>query len=72
MPKATRATGVEDALTGQALTPELIEQAAAKVSSSLGGDVLGDLYASAEYRRAMAPVYVKRALTAAAARATVG
>jgi CO/xanthine dehydrogenase FAD-binding subunit len=31
--------------------------------------VSGDIYASAEYRAAVAPVYVKRAVTAAAARA---
>ena len=31
-------------------------------------DSLGDIYSSAEYRRAVAPVWVKRALTAAAAR----
>jgi CO/xanthine dehydrogenase FAD-binding subunit len=34
----------------------------------LGDDILGDIYASAEYRRAVVPVWVKRALTAAAAR----
>jgi CO/xanthine dehydrogenase FAD-binding subunit len=32
-------------------------------------DVLADLHASADYRRAMALVYARRALTAAAARA---
>jgi aerobic-type carbon monoxide dehydrogenase small subunit (CoxS/CutS family) len=31
-------------------------------------DILGDIYASAEYRQAVAPVWIKRALTAAAAR----
>ena len=35
----------------------------------LGNDVAGDIYASAEYRRAMAPVFTRRALAAAAARA---
>jgi len=34
----------------------------------LGDDILGDIYASAEFRRAVAPVWVKRAPTAAAAR----
>jgi CO/xanthine dehydrogenase FAD-binding subunit len=32
-------------------------------------DVTGDIFASAEYRAAVAPVYVKRAIAAAAARA---
>ena len=39
------------------------------VAEDLGADVLGDLYASAEYRKAVAPVWVRRALTAAADRA---
>jgi CO/xanthine dehydrogenase FAD-binding subunit len=30
---------------------------------------MGDIYASAEYRAAMAPVFTKRALASAAARA---
>ena len=37
-------------------------------TADLGEDILGDIYASAESRRAVAPVWVKRALTAAAAR----
>jgi CO/xanthine dehydrogenase FAD-binding subunit len=44
--------------------------AAGLVSKDLGTDVLEDLFASAEYRRAMAAVYVKRALAAALERAT--
>jgi CO/xanthine dehydrogenase FAD-binding subunit len=39
------------------------------VDADLGDEVTGDIFASASYRRAMAPVYVKRALLAAAARA---
>jgi carbon-monoxide dehydrogenase medium subunit len=65
----TRASRVETALVGQALSPETVTKAAGQVIQDLGGDVLGDLYASAEYRKAMAPVWVKRALTAAADRA---
>jgi carbon-monoxide dehydrogenase medium subunit len=68
VPKPTRASVVEQALTGQALSPDSIAKAAALVSQDLGNDVLGDLYASAEYRKGVAPVWVKRALTAAAAR----
>ena len=42
--------------------------AANRGGPDLGDDILGDIYASAEYRRAVAPVWIKRALTAAAAR----
>jgi hypothetical protein len=31
---------------------------------------MGDIYASAEYRRAIAPVYVRRAIDAASSRTT--
>jgi CO/xanthine dehydrogenase FAD-binding subunit len=59
---------VESALAKQKLSPETIEQAAALVDKDLGGDLLGDIFASAEYRKAVAAVYVKRAITAAADR----
>lgn len=67
-PCATRAKSVEAALVGQALTAETITAAAAAVANDLGDDVLSDIHASAAYRRAMAPVYVKRALLKAAER----
>ncbi len=66
VPQPVRAASVEKALVGQTLSPDLIAKAAAQVSKDLGPDILGDLYASAEYRRAMAPVWVKRALMKAA------
>jgi len=69
VPRATRATSVDSALTGQRLSPAAIEKAAAQVTHDLGDDVLGDIFASAEYRRAVAPVYVKRAVAAAVERA---
>jgi carbon-monoxide dehydrogenase medium subunit len=69
-PHARLAPSVERALVGQALTPEVIAGAAARVTADLGDDVLGDVFASAAYRTAVAPVWVKRALTAAAGRAT--
>ncbi len=68
-PHALRARSVEQALTGQALSPEAIAAAAARATADLGEDVLGDVFASADYRRAVAPVWVKRALSAAADRA---
>ena len=70
VPVATRAGSVEQALAGQAPSADTIAAAAAAVSADLGDDLIGDIYASAEYRRAMAPVCVKRALRAAIERAS--
>ncbi|HEU5433618.1 MAG TPA: xanthine dehydrogenase family protein subunit M [Thermomicrobiales bacterium] len=62
--KATRLTGVEDALTGQKLTPELIASAAANAADGL--EINGDLYASEKYRAHLVNVMTRRALTRAA------
>ena len=70
VPTPVRAVSVENALTGQSLTTQVIADAAQLVSNDLGDDVLGDIFASAEYRRAMAPVYLEQALTTALERAT--
>lgn len=67
-PVPMRCRGVEQALTGQALSADAIAAASASAGSDLGGDLLGDVFASADYRRAVTPVYVQRALTAAAGR----
>jgi carbon-monoxide dehydrogenase medium subunit len=67
-PKATKANSVSAALTGQPLNADTIAAAAEAVNNDLG-EVLGDIHADADYRRAMAPVYVKRALMKAAERA---
>ncbi len=67
-PKATKANSVGAALTGQPLNADTIAAAADAVGNDLG-EVLGDIHADADYRRAMAPVYVKRALMKAAERA---
>ncbi|MFZ0548103.1 MAG: xanthine dehydrogenase family protein subunit M [Candidatus Promineifilaceae bacterium] len=69
-PKATKANSVGAALTGQPLNADTIAAAAAAVSGDLGNDVIGDIHANADYRRAMAPVFVRRALTKAAERAS--
>jgi carbon-monoxide dehydrogenase medium subunit len=66
---ARRAAAVERALAGQRPDANILATAAANVTTDLGDDVSGDIFASAEYRRAMAPVYVRRALAAAIARA---
>jgi carbon-monoxide dehydrogenase medium subunit len=68
VPAAQRAPNVERGLTGQQPSDSVIAAAASQVSQDLG-EVNGDIFASADYRRAVAPVYVKRALSAAVARA---
>ena len=64
-----RASSVEAALAGSDLGDAALDAAAAAVGGDLNGDPMGDVFASAEYRRAMASVYVRRALGAAASRA---
>jgi carbon-monoxide dehydrogenase medium subunit len=71
VPAARRATAVERTLVGKAISADTTAAAAAQVVADLGNDVSGDIYASAEYRAAMAPVYIARAVAAAAARASV-
>jgi carbon-monoxide dehydrogenase medium subunit len=66
---ATRAPSVEAALIGQALGQDTLVSAAKAVQDDLGDDVLGDIHASAEYRRAIAPLLVEQALMKAAERA---
>ena len=70
LPHARRVASVERALVGQALTAEVIAAAAAQVAADLGHDVTGDIYASAEYRSAVAPEFTKRAIASAVARAS--
>lgn len=66
-PRATRAKSVERALAGQPLTMNTVNAASERVADDLGADILGDVFASAEYRRAMTPIYVRRAIAKAAA-----
>ncbi len=65
---AMRLTSVEQALAGKPLSDASIDEAAALAGNGLN-DVNADLHASAEYRRAMIPVFTRRALQAARARA---
>ncbi len=62
VPKPMRAPSVESALVGQQLTQELITAAADRVADDLGSDIIGDIFASADYRRAMAAIELKHAL----------
>jgi carbon-monoxide dehydrogenase medium subunit len=65
---AARLSDVETALQGTAPSPANIEAAARTAGAGLE-DLNSDIHASAEYRRAMIPIFTQRALTAAAARA---
>ena len=58
---AFRDSGVEDSIKGQTLNESSIASASARAAE--GRSVLSDVFVSEEYRRAMAQVYTKRALT---------
>ena len=64
-----KASSVEAALVGASADAGTIADAAKAVASDLAGDAIGDVFASGEYRQAMATVYVAKALTAATERA---
>jgi carbon-monoxide dehydrogenase medium subunit len=66
-PFAVRMTAVEQALTGQKATADVIAAASEKAGAELAA-INADIHASEEYRRAMIPVFTRRALTAALAR----
>ncbi len=61
--KGYRANGVEQALAGAQLNDDTIAEAASHATD--GVDVNGDVFASDEYRKHLAVVYVRRAITAA-------
>ncbi|MSO81868.1 MAG: xanthine dehydrogenase family protein subunit M [Acidobacteria bacterium] len=65
---ATRLTGVEQALAGQPLTEAVIASAAQRAGADLT-HVNADIHASEDYRRAMVPVFTRRALAGAMRRA---
>ncbi len=69
LPAAKKAPSVEAALLGKSLDPGVIAAAAEMIHNDLGNDILEDIHAGIEYRRSMAAVYVKRALSLAAERA---
>jgi carbon-monoxide dehydrogenase medium subunit len=60
-----RATEAESYLSGRPMTPETIREAARIATHVLPSR--GDIHASAEYRRSVANVIVRRALVTAAA-----
>ena len=61
------ADAFEKALVGQALLAENIEAVSQAVVNDLGDDLLCDIFASADHRRTVAPIY-KRAVSLAAGR----
>lgn len=61
--KAYRASAVEDNLIGAKLDLQTITSAASRATE--GVDINGDLFASDDYRRHLAQVYTKRAISAA-------
>lgn len=66
-PKAERQTDAEQAFIGSDGGDAAV--AAASAAAGAGMDILGDIHASEDYRRAMVKVYARRALAAAVARA---
>lgn len=67
--KARRCPSVEAALQGELPTEQLWHQASQQLSADIADDVTGDLHASANYRLAIAPELLTRALRQAAQRA---
>ncbi len=67
VPKATRSPGAERALQGSHLDDAALAAAAAAISAEVSGMAMSDLYASAEYRTAMAGVILQQAVRAALA-----
>ena len=64
-PRPVKAAAVEQALSGTTLTTASITDATARLSDDLsaaGVDIIGDVYASADFRAGVAPVEVKHAL----------
>jgi carbon-monoxide dehydrogenase medium subunit len=66
-PKPYRATAVEAALRGRALTAETVAAAAGRAAD--GVEALGDIHASPDYRAHLACVNTKRAILKAASQA---
>lgn len=66
---AMRTASVEAALTGNILDDDALTAAAQAVDDDLGDDLLGDIHASAAYRRGVCPALVRRALATALGRA---
>ena len=66
--KAYRATAVEKLLRGKNATESLVADACTKAAQGI--EPLGDIFASAEYRREMASVFARRAIVSALEKST--
>jgi CO/xanthine dehydrogenase FAD-binding subunit len=66
-PTCVRAVETEEMLRGKTIDPGLLERAASAATAS--ASPIDDVRAGADYRRAMVPVLVRRALTRAVVRA---
>lgn len=60
---------VAEAIVGKPIDEENAKTAAQAAVDAVGDEVMGDVYAGAEYRKRMLPVFIKRALLAAGERA---
>lgn len=65
LPIVRRATDAENLLSGSSLDASTLETAAEATIGQFADDVMGDIHAPADYRRAMVGVYLKRAIRAA-------
>lgn len=65
--KATLSPAAAGALVGTSLDAAALDNAARALMDDIGSDAMGDIYAPETYRRAMAGVYLKRAVKAALA-----
>ena len=61
-PAPTIGSSVAACLVGNAPTDTALDEAASAICSDIGDDVLSDIFASEDYRKAMAVVYTRRAL----------
>ena len=59
LPSARRAVAVEKALIGKAATADTIATAVKQVTTDLGNDVTGDIFASAEYRSCIGGIRIR-------------
>ena len=62
VPSPVRARSVEQALVGKELSMANISDAVDLLPDDLGSDIIGDIFASADFRSKVAPVEVKHAL----------
>lgn len=69
-PHAMLVDSVSEAIVGEPITEDNAKSAAQMAVDAVGDDVMGDVYAGVEYRKRVLPVFVTRALLAAASRAT--